>query len=139
MTMLMQIAFEVLQRLIERPVANAGVGGHAVIRRQGAQLAQDISSSVMFPHHHAHGIVDRSKRSKRNSPWTISCFCQRHYVEEEYLLCLEHVGLQIGAKEHKELVEMDELGVITSMRGEHFVGQPLKPVQFGFGEYMVHV
>src|ERR1041384_976006 len=93
----------------------------------------------MFHHHHSYGIVDRSERSQRNGPVLLGCFCHRHDIWKEYLLFLEHVWLQIGAKSGEELVQMDEFTVIASMRGEYFVREQLKPVHFRFGEYVMRV
>src|ERR1051325_756478 len=93
----------------------------------------------MFHHHHSYGSVDRSEWSQGNGPVLLGCFCHGHDIWKEYLLFLEHVWLQIGAKSGKELVQMDEFRVIASMRGEYFVGEQLKPFHFRFGEYVMCV
>ena len=137
--MLVQILFEVFQRLIQRLVTKADAVGHFVVRGYGAHLAQDLAGGVVFPHHHAYRIVDRSERSKRSSALLVGCVSRGHDVGEEYLFFLEHVWPQVGTEPCKELGEMDEFRMIASMRGEYFVDERLQPVHFRFGEYVVRV
>src|ERR1041384_3596238 len=98
MYVLMQILLEIFERLIKRPIADARIGGRRVVRRQRAQLAQNVSGSVMFQHHHAHRILDSSKRRKRCSTVLLDGLYQTHDIWKEHLLFLEHVWPQVGTE-----------------------------------------
>src|ERR1043166_1518529 len=98
MSVLMEILLEILYRLIWCPIADARVGGRRIVSRQRAQLAQNVSGGVMFQHHHAHRILDSSKRRKRCSTVLLDGLCQTHDIWKEHLLFLEHVWPQVGTE-----------------------------------------
>src|SRR5204863_2708137 len=96
MNVLMQILFERFQCLIEGLVTDASVSRRFIIGTQLSQLAENFSGMVVLEHHHADGIVDRSKRGERRGTLLRNRLFEFDDEWKQDLFLLKHVAFQFS-------------------------------------------